>query len=80
MSSKTARPCDLAWIRGIVSQCKTAGVPVFVKQAGSNPFDGEEGVRCDGEPHAWAWLRPRDRKGGDMREWPEDLRVREWPK
>ncbi len=24
-------------------------------------------------------LRLRDRKGGDMAEWPEDLRVREWP-
>jgi len=24
-------------------------------------------------------VRLRDRKGGDMHEWPEDLRVREWP-
>ena len=34
-----ARPCDLAWIRGIVGQCKAAGVPVFVKQ-GSGPRPG----------------------------------------
>lgn len=79
-SGPGARPCDLAWIRGIVAQCKAAGVPAFVKQAGSKPFDGEEGFRCDGEPHEWAWLRLRDRAGRDMAEWPEDLRVREYPR
>lgn len=26
------RPCDVAWIRSIVDQCRTARVPVFVKQ------------------------------------------------
>jgi len=26
------RPCEIAWIRSIVEQCKSAGVPVFVKQ------------------------------------------------
>ena len=30
-------------------------------------------------PHVKRWLPLRDRKGGDMSEWPEDLRVREWP-
>ena len=25
-------------------------------------------------------IRLRDGKGGDWNEWPEDLRVREWPK
>ena len=39
-SGPGARPCDLAWIRGIVGQCKAAGVPVFVKQAGSKLIDG----------------------------------------
>lgn len=38
-SGPGARPCDLAWIRGIVGQCKAAGVPVFVKQ-GSGPRPG----------------------------------------
>ena len=30
-------------------------------------------------PHVKRWLPLRDRKGGDMSEWPEDMRVREWP-
>ena len=30
-------------------------------------------------PHVKRWLPLRDRKGGDMSEWPEDLRVREFP-
>lgn len=80
MSSKTARPCDVGWIRDIVGQCRAAEVPVFVKQLGAKPFDGAEGFRCDAEPHEWAWLKLRDRKGGDMSEWPDDLRVREFPR
>src|SRR5690606_18903432 len=35
-SGPNARPCDVAWIRSIVEQCKAAGVPVFVKQLGSD--------------------------------------------
>lgn len=34
-SGPKARPCDIAWVRSIVSQCRAAGVPVFVKQLGS---------------------------------------------
>ena len=30
-------------------------------------------------PHVKRWLPLRDRKGGDMSEWPEDLWVREFP-
>ena len=59
-----ARPCDVDWIRSIRDQCKTAGVPVFIKQLGSNPV---------GVP------RLRSAKGGDAEEWPKDLRVREFP-
>jgi protein gp37 len=36
-SGHGARPCDLAWIRSIVKQCKKAGTSVFVKQLGSKP-------------------------------------------
>lgn len=31
-SGPRARPCSVEWIRSIVRQCKSAGVPVFVKQ------------------------------------------------
>lgn len=67
-SGPGARPCDVAWIRSIVSQCRDAGVAVFVKQLGRRP------VIPANEP--WTCL---DRKGGDPAEWPEDLRVREMP-
>lgn len=33
-SGPGARPCDVAWIRSIVEQCKSAGVPCFYKQGG----------------------------------------------
>lgn len=34
-SGPWARPCDIAWIRAGVEQCRAAGVPVFVKQLGA---------------------------------------------
>lgn len=36
-SGPKARVCDVAWARSLVSQCREAGVPVFVKQIGSQP-------------------------------------------
>jgi protein gp37 len=85
------RPCNLAWVRSIVAQCRAVGVPVFVKQLGSGPFSVDEERK-----HAWGrvavsahalafdgWTldstRLKDAKGGDPAEWPEDLRVREMP-
>ena len=41
-SGPHARPCDLAWIRSAVAQCRAAGVPVFVKQD-SGPRAGQQG-------------------------------------
>lgn len=110
-SGPNARPCNIEWIRSIVRQCKAAGVPCFVKQVGSRPFDPEcnhpssGGVlsraeqeklgytpyfcgMCFEEPHpnqlrecrGGGLIGLRDRKGGDPSEWPEDLRVREFPR
>lgn len=91
-SGPGARPCDVGWIRRIVGQCRAAGVAVFVKQLGARPVTAcaSHGVSCGG--HRWPWNeneaqalgkepRPKlkSRKGGDPGEWPEDLRVREWP-
>lgn len=74
-SGAGARVCDMDWIRRIVSDCQRTRVPVFVKQLGAKPVIAETiRPRCkDGTP----W--PRHSKGGDMAEWPRDLRVREWP-
>ena len=91
-SGPDARPCDVAWLRSIVGQCRDAGVPVFVKQLGAHPRWQE----CDGYEDGFAGhvryevieegegalsLEPklRDRKGGDPSEWPQALRVREMP-
>lgn len=66
-------------------------VRVFVKQLGSNPVDAGE-VRCS---HCFYYFKDRehttpslehpmpiklkDHMGGEPNEWPEDLRIREWP-
>jgi protein gp37 len=89
-SGPNARPCDVAWIRSIVEQCKAAGVPVFVKQMGGNAASATKadhlGRSREGAPMGSAaiassplrmWLD--DPKGGDPAEWPDDLRVREFP-
>jgi protein gp37 len=77
-----ARPCDLASVRALVAQCGAAGVPCFVKQLGAHPQQrvmyGPATFAADQVVHSEA-LRLTSRKGGDMTEWPADLRVREWP-
>jgi protein gp37 len=63
-----ARPFVCGWGKDIVRQCKAAGVPVFMKQLGGNATNRE------GDPHPSI-----ARAGADPSEWPEDLRVREFP-
>lgn len=63
------RPCDLAWARSLIRQMRAAGIATFVKQLGSNA------VLSPG-PLTFATTDP---KGGDIDEFPEDLRVREFP-
>lgn len=79
-----ARPLDVAWARFLIQQCKAAAVACFVKQLGARPkgineyigtpFDGDGCGETMTEP-----LRLFNKKGGDPSEWPEDLRVREFP-
>lgn len=69
-SRKRARPFVLGHGKDIVRGCKEAGVSVFMKQAGSNPTN-REGIPC---PHI------KHPKGADMSEWPEELRIREFPR
>lgn len=87
-SGPGARPFDLAWARSTIAQCRAAGVPVFCKQLGAHVvFDGFQPAGAWWPVHdAWAQTAQgfrvtlRDRKGGDPSEWPEDLRVREFPR
>lgn len=68
-SGAGARPSVIGHMKSAVRQFQAAGKPVFVKQLGSKPVN-REGERC---PHI------KNRKGNDMAEWPEELRVREFP-
>lgn len=71
-SGPNARMCRLDWIENIIEDCRDANVPVFVKQVGSHPILGE--------PWVGRFLATKHKKGGDPAEWPEHLRVRQFPK
>ena len=81
-SGAQARPCNVEWIRGVVKQCQSAGVACFVKQVGTRPVcDCSMAVESFSSNCCEHFPFPiRHPKGGDMAEWPEDLRVREFPK
>lgn len=73
-SGPGARRFDPAWARSVVHQCEAAGVPVFVKQMGSNAVEAE----LSWPVHAH-WTNDLNRKGDDPGQWPEELRVRQFP-
>lgn len=79
-SGPGARPFDLAWARSTIAQCKSAGVPCFVKQLGENPtakmVKGELTATATADHQA---VYQGTGKRSDPSEWPEDLRVREMP-
>lgn len=58
------RQCDLKWIEDIITECKSISCPVFVKQMGT---------------YLAKQMGLKDRHGGNIDEWPEHLRVREFP-
>lgn len=78
-SGPGARPFDLSWARSTIAQCRASGIACFVKQLGADPhvYVPPSGAPDDGGDFVPIGLA--DRKGGDMGEWPEDLRVREMP-
>jgi protein gp37 len=79
-SGACARPLNLRWIRNGIRQCRTFGIAPFVKQLGSRPgVSSCADIDCTHPDCGVEWLKLRSRKGGDILEWPEDLRVREWP-
>jgi hypothetical protein len=79
-SGPGARPFNVQWARDVIAQCKAALVPCFVKQLGRFPYDVNGNPNPERyEYNASNYLRLNDHKGGDMAEWLEDLRVREYP-
>lgn len=67
-SGPKARPCALPALRRVVQDCAAAGVACFVKQMGDAPTDD-----------AGAPVPLTARAGADPAEWPEDLRVQNFP-
>ena len=67
-SGPQARPCAIEDVERIVKLCHALGTPVFVKQLGRRP------VIYGSTP-----VVLQDPKGGNPEEWPESLRVREFP-
>ena len=92
-SGGNSRPFNLAWARSLRDQCAAAGVAFFLKQLGAvvhasdaiDPLDQfpnpDKTVRRFGQgpDHDTMTIGLMNRKGGDMAEWPEDLRVRQFP-
>lgn len=63
-SGHGARPLEVRWVQDILHACREGGVAAFVKQLGA----------CWAKEHA-----AKNKKGGDPAEWPEGLRVRQFP-
>lgn len=93
-SGSVARPFDLAWARSIRDQCKSAGVPFFMKQTGAMVHVSARPCTPEEEKHAVRYsrgyirnsgtvedyMKPKHPKGGDPSEWPADLRLQEFPR
>lgn len=58
------RPCEIEWIEEILKSFRSCGVSVFVKQLGT---------------YLSKQLRMNDRHGGNIDDFPEHLRIREFP-
>lgn len=90
-SGHGARPCNVDWLKEVAWQCAAARVPCFVKQLGARPvtsnanlYDFPESVELrepwdDAEGFAAARIVLKHPKGGDPSEWPNNLRVRQFP-
>ena len=59
------RPMQIDWMEHLLSQSVRNGVPCFIKQLGS--YQAKQ-------------LKLKDKKGGEMEEWPNNLKVRQYPK
>lgn len=94
-SGHGARPCALEWMERLVLQLRRAGVAPFVKQLGSYvvsehrtgpPAIAADPAKLRPEHYApsgevWAWrMGLTDMKGGDFEQFPQPLRVREFPR
>ncbi len=78
-SGRDARAFNVAWARSLRAQCKAGGVAFFMKQLGADPYFMRTDMPGGSLSNVRFPLELADKKGGDMEEWPADLRVRELP-
>jgi len=94
-SGRGARAFQVEWARSLRDQCRAAGVPIFIKQLGGHVLDrndaGYDGMAEDEWPvdtktedHTRSQgelvrIRLQHSKGADKGEWPEDLRIQDFP-
>ncbi len=69
-SGPTARPCRVEWIHRIVEQCRETETACFVKQLGARPIWAGSSLTP---------VAPARGKCADPDEWPEALRVQQFP-
>jgi protein gp37 len=90
-SGNGSRVCDIKWIESIVAQCQAANVATYVKQLGKlcrlssrEPTPEEQAAAKKRRKRGQLTLietyrRTEHSKGGDIKEWPKHLQVREMP-
>ncbi len=69
-SGRGARQCRVEWIESIIDQCRDFGAACFVKQLGAYPVWA--GAKCTP-------IEPARGKCDNPMEWPESLRVQQFP-
>lgn len=65
------RPASMHWAADLLIACKGTTVAPFIKQLGSDVYKVRLGRKIP--------VRFKDKKGGDMGEWPKGFRVRQMP-
>lgn len=83
-SGRGARVSNADHHRRIIGDCLNSKTAVFEKQLGAHFVDERNGIagaqtKIPPENEVGKVRRLRDRSGADMSEWPEDLRVRQFP-
>jgi protein gp37 len=88
-SGHSARPSDEYWYRWLRAQARSADVSFFMKQLGDVPMLARARWERSGRllsarnhrrvPEGFVPLKFYASKAGEPAEWPEDLRVREFP-
>ena len=79
-SGPGARSMDVRWAMDVIDQCEAHGVPLLMKQLGSEPTQPDPAYEGPVADAPRVKLPLSHDKGGDWDEWDPRLRVRKYPK